>query len=158
MLPPTAIRVRLLSFSIPRTRRRLRSSLHRSTSKKRWRRLVFWTPRQSISLNQSIKHCSDIWHRHRWKRLRQWRRELNEAGSCDAHSLAHRSGIFPASSTPMRATLFTNVLADSSQDRLRLEGASLDQINQTTRTISRYDLICTITKRGTCRWTKSAAS
>ena len=44
----------------------------------------------------------------------------------------------------MRATLFTNVLADSSQDRLRLEGASLDQINQTTRTISRYDLICTI--------------
>src|SRR6476659_3464024 len=54
IIPPTAIRVRLLSFSIPRTRRRLRSLLHRPTSKKRWRRLVFWTPQQSISLNRSI--------------------------------------------------------------------------------------------------------
>src|SRR4029078_2932183 len=48
------------SFSIPRTRRRLRSPLPRPTSKKRWRRLVFWPPRQSISLNQSIKYRSYI--------------------------------------------------------------------------------------------------
>jgi hypothetical protein len=46
----------LLSSSILRTRRRLRTSPHPPTSKKRWRRLAFWTHQQSISLNQSTKH------------------------------------------------------------------------------------------------------
>ena len=47
---------------IPRIRRRLRTSWHPLTSKKRWRRLEFWTLRQSISLNRSIKHASSDLH------------------------------------------------------------------------------------------------
>jgi hypothetical protein len=53
-----AERAKLLWSSILRTRRRLRTSPHLPTSKKRWRSLAFWTLRQSISLNQSIKHRS----------------------------------------------------------------------------------------------------
>jgi hypothetical protein len=54
--PLIAIRVRLSSCLIPRIRRRLRTSRHPLTSKKRWRRLEFWTLRQSIFLNRSNKH------------------------------------------------------------------------------------------------------
>jgi hypothetical protein len=47
--------------------KRLRTSPHRPTSKKRWRRLGFWTHRQSISLNQSIsappRHLSQLLQR-----------------------------------------------------------------------------------------------
>src|SRR5262245_8834709 len=43
-IPQIAIRAKLLSSSILRTRRRLRISPHLPISNKRWRRLAFWIP------------------------------------------------------------------------------------------------------------------